>query len=434
MMREVLEEVIVEFWELGLPEVKERELILSTNLDTALSVFGLRRVGKTHLLYATMKRLMGSGLPLRRLFYVNFEDERLVGMTAKDLSSIVELYHKHNPGARVLYLFLDEVQAVEGWERFVRRLVERGNVRVFLTGSSSKLLSKEIATSLRGRTLSFQLFPLSFREFLEFKGFKLTFPLTEARRGRLFAFLDEYVRYGGFPGIVNYSPLLKIRTLQEYLDLIVYKDLIERYGVEKSSAMKALIRVITRNFARKASVRKLHGFLSSMGVKISKPTVYEYFSYLEDVGFVIPVRKYHDNTVESLRSAPKLYLVDVGFAEALGVEDFGFRLENIVAVELLRRKHYSDPLIEVHYWEGREGEVDFVVSRGSKVSELIQVSWSVEDPETKTREVRALVSASKHLGCRNLKVITWDYEAVETVDGKNIEFLPLWKWLLGAGL
>ncbi|ASJ04843.1 ATP-binding protein [Thermococcus barossii] len=426
----ILEEVISEFHELGIPETRERELNLPANMDVAVVLFGLRRVGKTHLLYNTMEKLLQSGLPIERIFYVNFEDERLEGLTAGDLSALVELYYKLNPDADVMYLFLDEVQEVQGWEKFVRRLLERKRARVFVTGSSSKFLSREIATSLRGRSLSFQLFPLSFREFLSFKGFDHSRPLTEARRGRLKRFLEEYVRYGGFPGIVSYPELIKIRTLQEYLDLIIYRDLIERYGIEKTGAMKALIRVTVRNFARKLSIRKLNGLLASSGVRLSRPTTSEYFSYLEDVGFVIPVRKYHPSDVESLRSTSKIYIADTGFVSVFGVGDLGHRIENIVAVELLRRKHYYDPLLEVRYWDDGKGEVDFVLLRGLKVVELIQVSYDVEEPTTMDRELKALLRASKSLNCKNLTVITWDYEDVRQVEEKTVKFVPLWRWLL----
>ncbi|HII61349.1 ATP-binding protein [Pyrococcus horikoshii] len=426
-----LEEVIVEFHKLGIPEVRIRELKLPTNLSQAIVVYGLRRTGKTYLLYQTMLKLMKEGLPIERLFYINFEDERLEDITGKDLSKIVELYYKYNPDASLMYLFFDEVQNVPSWEKFVRRILERKNARIFITGSSSNLLSKEIATALRGRSLSFRLFPLSFREFLTFKGSKFKEPLIEAERGKIKRYLEEYVEYGGFPEIVDYPPLLKIKTLQEYLDLIIYKDLIERYGIEKIHAMKGLIRVITRNFARRSSIRKLHNMLSSLGLNLSKSKIYEYFSYLEDIGFIIPVRRLHFSEVESLRSIPKLYVADVGFPTVLGVKDIGHRIENIVALELLRRKYYQEPRLEIRYWMDSKGEVDFVVLTGFKVKELIQVSYSIEDIETKQREVEALLRASRLLKCNNLTVVTWDYEGTEVYKGKRVRFVPLWKWLLG---
>ncbi|MBA3044561.1 AAA family ATPase, partial [archaeon] len=214
-----LEEVIAEFHKFGIPELKERVPELPTNLNKAVTVVGLRRTGKTYLLYQTIGKLLASGIDLEKLFYINFEDERLEGMTLKDLSKIVELYRKYNPESKTMYLFFDEVQNVDGWEKFVRRILERRDVRVFITGSSSKLLSKEIATTLRGRSLSFHLFPLSFQEFLSFKNMNFNEPLIEDERGLIKRELEEYTEFGGFPEIVNYENILKIRTLQEYLDL-----------------------------------------------------------------------------------------------------------------------------------------------------------------------------------------------------------------------
>lgn len=195
--------------------------------------------------------------------------------------------------------------------------------------------------------------------------------------------------------------------------------------------MKGLIRVITRNFARRSSIRKLHNMLSSLGLNLSKSKIYEYFSYLEDIGFIIPVRRLHFSEVESLRSIPKLYVADVGFPTVLGVKDIGHRIENIVALELLRRKYYQEPRLEIRYWMDSKGEVDFVVLTGFKVKELIQVSYSIEDIETKQREVEALLRASRLLKCNNLTVVTWDYEGTEVYKGKRVRFVPLWKWLLG---
>ena len=425
----MLEEVIVEFHKLGLPEVKRRELELPVNVNKAITVIGLRRVGKTYLLYQTVRELLKS-LKLENIFYVNFEDNRLEWLSSKDLSRIVELYKKYNPESKIMYLFFDEIQNVKGWERFVRRLLERRDVRIFITGSSSKLLSKEIATSLRGRSLSFKLFPLSFREFLSFKGFEAKEPFIEDERGRMERYLEEYIRFGGFPEIVNYDVHLKLRTLQEYLDMVVYKDLVERYGIEKISVMKALIRLIMRNFSRRVSIRNLYNTLSS-GMTLSRNTVYEYFSYLEDVGFVLPVRKFSFSEKESMRSIAKLYVIDSGFPTIYGLRDFGYRMENVVAVELLRRKHYFNPLLNIYYWHDRQQkEVDFVVTEGLDVKELIQVCYDVDDLNTKKREIGALLKASKELGCKSLHVITWDYESVENVERRKVRFIPLWKWLL----
>ncbi len=419
-----MEEVIVEFNRYGLPELRRRELSLPVNQRVAVTVVGLRRVGKTYLLYQTMKEIEDENL--ESIFYINFEDERLGDVSVDDLSKIVELYRKHNPRAKRMYLFLDEVQNVEGWEKFVRRILERRDARIFITGSSSKLLSREISTSLRGRSMSFTLLPLSFREFLQFKGFKMRDLYTEDERGLIMRYLDEYVTFGGFPELVNCEEFIKIRRLHEYLQMIVYRDLVERYGIDKIGMMKSLIRVLVKNFASRISVKRLHGMLLSSGGRLSKNKVYEYFSYLEDVGFVVPVKKFSFSEIERERSMSKNYIIDTSFPTVYGIEDTGRRMENVVAIELLRRKHYWNPTMNIGYYLTKKGrEVDFVVSGGFKVKELIQVSYDVEDPETRKREIKALEDASEELNCKNKTIITWDYE-----EEGEIKFIPLWKWLL----
>lgn len=429
-----LEEVIVEFHKMGIPELNKRELMhnIPVDMDKAITIIGLRRVGKTYLLYQIAQELIDNGLKLENIFYINFEDNRLEGISSSDLSKVIELYKKHNPEAKTMYFFFDEIQSVQGWEKFVRRLLERKGVRIFITGSSSQLLSKEIATSLRGRSLSFKLFPLSFKEFLNFKGFSAVEPYIEDERGRINGYFEEYLQYGGFPELVNYEEHIKIRTLQEYLDMVVYKDLVERYGIGKIQVIKDLIKLIVKNFSRRTSIRSLYNALSS-GLSVSKNTVYEYFSYLEDIGFVIPVQKFGFSEKEKLKSIAKLYLIDTGFASVYGVEDKGLRMENLVATELLRRKYLYHPTMEICYWHDRsQKEVDFVVKEGFKVKELIQVCYDLEDLKTREREIKSLLKASEEMDCRNLKVITRDHESSEEHEGREVEYIPVWKWLLNA--
>jgi predicted AAA+ superfamily ATPase len=230
--------------------------------------------------------------------------------------------------------------------------------------------------------------------------------------------------------LLEYDRTVRIRTLKEYIDLMVYRDLVERYGIEKISALKFMIKSLVRDFAMELSVRKLGNYLLSAKVSLSHVKVYEYFSYLEDINFIFLIRKYGKGVREG--SIPKIYLVDHGFVILHGIEDRGRRIENIVATELLRKKHYFDPILEIYYWKETSGiEVDFVLAQGHGVKQLIPVCYDIEEIKTKERELKALVKASKELECKNLLVITWDYEAKEDFKGSNIEFVPLWKWLLG---
>lgn len=256
-------------------------------------------------------------------------------------------------------------------------------------------------------------------------------PLIEDERGTIKKYLEEYIEFGGFPEIVKYENILKIRTLREYLDLIIYKDLVERYSIKKIGVTKSLIRIVVKNFATRISVKRLHNILLSSGKKLSKNKVYKYFSYLDDVSFVIQVRKFSYSETESMGSMPKLYLADNGFPTVYGLRDAGRRMENIVGLELIRRKYYLNPASEIRYYLGRNNrEVDFVVSEGFKVKELVQVCYDSNDIYIRKREEETLLQASRELGCKNLKIVTWDYEEQETIDNKRIVYTPLWKWLM----
>ncbi|MFQ6071841.1 MAG: ATP-binding protein [Methanosarcinales archaeon] len=212
---------------------------------------------------------------------------------------------------------------------------------------------------------------------------------------------------------------------------MVYKDLVDRYKIEKISAIKFIIKFLVRNFGRALSIRKVHSFLSSTRHTLSKNKTYEYFSYLEDVNFIFLIRKIGTGIREIESSTPKVYINDVGFATVYGVEDIGNRIENIVAMDLLREKHSGNPLLELYYWKDyRQREVDFVLKEGLEVKQLVQVTYASSKDEIEKRELEALVKASRELKCKDLLVITWDYEDETKIEKTTIKFIPLWKWLL----
>ena len=425
-----LEEIIVEFHREKLPDMVERELKIPPDLPKIIAIIGIRRCGKTYLLYQISKELLKS-VKKEEILYINFEDERLSGFTVKDFSKINELYFKLNPEAEKIYLIFDEIQNVDNWQKFLRRVIDKKNYRIFITGSSSKLLSKEIATSLRGRTLSFSLLPFSFGKFLTEKGFKVSVVPTEKERGIIKSFLEEYLHFGGFPEIVNYDKNIKLKTLKEYWDLMIYKDLVERYKIKNIRAFKYLMRLVVESSAKEVSIRKIYNFLTSQKIKVSKTKAYEYFSFLEDINFVFPIRKFSYKFKAVEGSIPKLYVCDNGFINLFERGAIGMKMENLVAIELMRREFYKNVMQEIFYWKDYSGkEVDFVVNEGSEIKELIQVCYDISNFETKERELKSLVEASKELKCDNLLVITYDYEGEEEFKGKNIGFIPLWKWLI----
>ncbi len=433
-MEKIFEELTAEFQEREIPDLIKRELKIPYHLRKIFVIYGLRRAGKTYYLYSLIKELLKKGIPRKEIFYLDFEDERIEGIQEKDLSKILELYYKINSETKTPIFFFDEIQEISGWEKFVRRIYEKNKAKIFLTGSSSKLLSKEIATALRGRTLSYQLLPFSFKEFLEVKKFdeiEKVFSLTEKQRGKLKRLLEEYIFYGGYPEIVNFGFQEKLKTLKEYLDLVIYRDLVERFKIKSIFILKLLLRGIAESIAKEFSLRKYYQFLKSQGRKISKNTLYFYHDALEESNFFFSLRRYSRKLREIEGSLPKVYLTDLGYLTLFGKKDLGKRLENTVVLELIRKREYEDILLNIFYYKTTDGkEVDLVIRKGEKITQLIQVCYNIQDYQTKQRELKSLYKASQELNCNNLLVITWDYEGKEKFKDKTIKFIPLWKWLL----
>ncbi len=391
------------------------------------AVVGPRRAGKTYFLYQTIGELRSRGLG-DKVLYISFEDERLWPLEKKDLDDIFEAYYElypENKGKKI-YVFFDEIQEVPLWQKFVRRVHEAGNMELCLTGSSSKLLSKEIATQLRGRALTYQVFPFTFKEFLRAHGVELEKNWQYGKqRFKVKKLFNEYARFGGFPELVGKKDDVKIRILQEYFDVLFYNDLVERYKIRNSWVVKDLMHYTTTNFGRLFSANAYHGLLSSRDLKISKNTVLDYLGYLEEVFYVFLVPKFSLSSKERLVSPKKVYVSDNGFASAVAFqfsENIGHFYENLVLVELKRKGK------DVYYWK-KNNECDFLVKQGKKVTDVIQVCAEVTE-KNKKRELNGLLEALEGTGLKTGLLITGDQEKELKVKGKRIKVVPLWKWLL----
>ena len=420
MNKDTAVRLIKDFHERPLPELIRRDLELKLPATKkAITIIGPRRAGKTYFLFDNMQRLKDINLTV--MLYLNLEDERLLPEKLDILGQFLQTYYEIYPENRKkkLYLFLDEIQNVDGWERFVRRVLDTENVQVFITGSSSKLLATEIATTMRVRTATHTILPFSFHEFLKAKGMEPDRYLSSEKRTWIMKYLDEFVRFGGFREVVlDDDENSKVRTLKEYVEIMLMRDVVERHKVKNIKVLRMLFNAIHGSFSKEFSIHKF----------------YNYFQHYEDAFAVIPVRRFSYSIREVDQSLPKVYQIDNGYAAQMGIrfsQNMGRLMENTVAVELLRRKSVS-PLLEFYYWKDTGGkEVDFVVKKGETVHELVQVCYDIEDYNTKTRETSTLVKASEKLACKRLRIITWDYEEKEKVGGKNIEYITLWKWLLG---
>ena len=396
-----------------------RELEVSLTEKKIISVVGPRRAGKTWYFYYLFQKLPSP-------MYVNFEDIAFRNLSPEEFFEVIKIFSeiKYPPKT----LLLDEVQNLKDWSVLIRSLYDRG-FKIFITGSSSKLLPKEISTQLRGRTLTYILLPFSFREFLKTKEIKPQIEMFE-ERGVWLGFLREYLIYGGFPEVVLSQN--KERILKEYLEEIFYKDFVERHEIRSLEFGKFLFEFCFQNFSKEISFKKVKNFFDK---KISDTTLYSYVEKLQDTLAVFFVERFEKSLYLRKSFPRKVYVVDTGPSTILKFEeDFSRRMENVVFLELLRQTNIN-PLIEIYYWKDTsQYEVDFVIKEGIKVKKLVQVTYANSFDEVRPREIRALLKAKEILKCEDLIIITWDYEDERECSwfGKKgkIKFVPLWKFLL----
>ncbi|HFC96828.1 MAG TPA: ATP-binding protein [Thermosulfurimonas dismutans] len=425
-MKEILKTIIREFHLEELPSFVPRDLRLPLSSGKIITLIGPRRAGKTYLFYQHLSELLRKGVPKERILYLNFEDERL-DFTPQTLDLILQAYRELYPEIelREVYFFFDEIQNAPEWERFVRRIYDRYSRNIFLTGSNSKLLSQEIATSLRGRTLKYEIYPLSFREFLRFKEFDFD-PRRDfyhpQKRARLLSFFEEYLLFGGFPEIVFLPRELKFKTLQEYFEVMLYRDLAERYQIRDTLVLKYFLKRLIENTAKPLSVHKIYNELRSQGLKVGKDTLYRYLEYAETVFLVKLLRKHYRSVVKTELGERKIYPVDQGWIKALrylGAEERGVLLETVVFKELFVLGE------EIFYYSGR-GECDFILNGKT----ALQVCYDFSKEETLKREVRGLKKACEYFGFREGFILTFDQEDTLTINSLKIRILPVYKFLL----
>lgn len=436
-MREEDFKIVLSEWKTSsLPELIERELALPLDISLIISLIGPRQAGKTYRMFQLINNLT-SKIPKNNILYVNFEHERLRNLDAIHLEEMMKVFFQlFFPNESFpIYLILDEIQNVRDWDKWVRRIHDSPKYRIYITGSSSKLSSKEIATSLRGRSISYTIFPFSFREFLRANNFEVkeldTLPYLE-ERGKILALIDEYIKFGGYPKVVLIKDeKLKEKLLLSYYEAIFYKDLIERYKPDPT-LLDAFLRYCINNYSSLISISKAYKYLKSLGLKCSKQTLIKYLTYAGNVFLIFPVEIFSYSIKQRKIYPKKIYIVDNGLIRVLtGEIKIGKLMENVVAVEIIRR---LQELTQIAYWKEygkRDGsEVDFVILKNNKPVKLIQVTYASNKEEIDKRELNALIKASEELNCNDLQIITWDYEGEIELKSCIIKCIPLWKWLL----
>lgn len=421
IQKEILKEVLLD----NRNEVS-RQKVIPRNFhfeDFGNYVFiGIRRAGKSFLLYQRIQQMLAQGYTWDEMLYLNFEDERLIGMNAENLNTILEVHASISVKRPIL--FLDEIQNIEGWDKFARRLADN-KYKVYITGSNAKMLGKDVATTLGGRYITINVYPYDFKEFLnvhEIHITKQTLSATESRAEvkRLF---DNYFNFGGFPE----GALLNAK--RDYITSIYQKiylgDIAARHSIENTFALRILFRKLAESIKQPISFTRITNIVASTGVKIAKNTVINYMEYAKDAFLLLPIQNIADKLAER-ESNPKYYFVDNGILGLLTMDAKTSLLENLVAISLLRWYGTEDAV----FFYNRNIEVDFYLPDRATA---IQVSYSINlSTDTFKREVDALIKLSKVLDCKRLLILTYDEEDIIEQNGYKIEVLPVWKWLLNG--
>ncbi len=435
---EALEQLIVDFQERPLPVVSPRLTALPDASNMARVVIGMRRSGKTYLLFQEMQRLIDAGVEKNRLLYINFEDDRLQPLGFDVLDRTLETFYRLNPAARSgdAYLFLDEIQVVEDWSRFARRVLDTESARLYVSGSSAKMLSTEVATEFRGRGYAVELLPLSFAEALLHSNVELPTGRPGSRvRSQLEAAFTSYLRVGGFPDVQELVEAERIQTLQDYVQLVLLRDIIDRHGIKNAHAVRFFALALLQSSGSLTSVNRLANDLKSRGVAVGRDTLYDLLDHFVDAFllFTIPV---FDRSLRVREANPKkVYAIDPGLAFAVspvGVSNLGARLENSVYLELRRRLRGTRDGAISYYSTASGSEVDFIVGdpESGHATGLVQVCADMLKTSTREREIRALVDAMKETGLRESTIVTMHDSEDIAVDGGVIRVVPAWAWML----
>lgn len=387
-----------------------RQLNFPSMPNKIMVAVGMRRTGKTYFLLQTIKALLKKKTPISHILYLNFEDDRLYPLTQDKLSTLIDGFYKLYPENHnhICYLFLDEIQNIEQWPLVIRRYFDTKKTKIYLTGSSAKLLSKEIATSLRGRSIATEVWPFSFSEYLSAKQVAIkTKVIGKKTIDQLIPHFVNYLNEGGFPETVLLNSPDRIRILQDYVDVVIFRDIIERYNITNLVLIKYMVKIIIKNTGTSFSVNKFYNDLKSQGFTVGKTTIHDYLSYIEDayVAFTVPL---YSESIRKIQTNPKkIYAIDPGLVNAYTMgfaKNMGHLFENVIYLDLRRRGD------EVYYYlTNNRYEVDFLTKDRLGKWHLYQVVWDYENKETLEREVRALKEAEKELNIKGQLITPESY-------------------------
>ncbi len=430
-MIEILKEMILDFQEMDLPAGVPRRVAITPVPGKATVCIGVRRSGKSTFMFQLMTRYLDSGVSRQNILYLNFFDDRLHRLHHGYLSVILEAYFSLFPekkNTEKVYFFFDEIQVVTGWEPFIDRLMRTEKCEVFITGSSAQMLSREIATQMRGRALSWEMFPFSFREFLDYKGIECDGPLSTKKRLTIQKAFADYWETGGFPEVAGLERMLRIKTHQEYFNAMLFRDLIERHDIPHPKAVTDLAHRLVDNTGSLYSINNLTGYLKSLGHKVPKSAVSDYLAWFEDAYALFTVRIFDASLARANTNPKKIYCIDHALVTSISssiLVNSGHLLENLVFTALRR----ITP--DIFYCKSKAGrEVDFITGRPDQSRMLVQVCESMADPQTRKREISALAEAMTELNLPHGTIVTRNEEEEIQVASGKINVVPVWRFLL----
>lgn len=415
MDKETIKKILIENHEfISRVKLVRRDLFFEETGNYVL--VGSRRAGKTYCMLQIIKNLLSQGIDLSSILYVNFEDERLLELKITELSLIVDAFKELFTATPIF--FLDEIQNIEGWEKFARRLADGGN-RVFITGSNAKMLSSEIASTLGGRFLIKEIYPFNFQEFLTANEIALEKNWEYGtQRFEIRKQFETYFYYGGFPEIIRFKE--KRQWLDNLYQKIFYGDLVVRYKIRNEFALKLTVKKLAENVHDEISFNRIKNIIQSTGTKIGTSTIIEYISFLEESWLVFGVKNYLAK-ISDRETKKKYYFIDNGILNLFLINPATILLENMVAIKL--KQLYNDQF----YYVRATNEVDFYIPSKKM---LIQVSYTLSKTDTEKREINALLKINEVIKADYLTIITLDEERTENLNGSEIKIISVWKWLL----
>lgn len=409
----------------------ERSLQLPLNKQRIVTVTGVRRCGKSSLLHLTINRLLASGVDKEQILYIGFDDERLANMDVSDFDEILQAYRLMYPDRPLssVYMFFDEIQIVKGWELFVLRVYKSYCKNVYVTGSTAQMLSGEMSSALRGWPDEYTEYPLSFKEFIAFKGVKAN-RYTEEGAALMANMFKSYLLTGGFPqAVLANVETERVKLLQAYFNTMLFRDMIEHYNISASpSVVRYFLKRVFNNITKPSSVNNIYNDLKSQGLKLSKDSLYQWLDYACNIFLLHKVPKYSKSIIKQSTSLSKYYVVDFALAKSVLLpqsEEKGKALENAVYMHLARHLNENEQI----YYFNEGADCDFVIANDEGVKELIQVCWELDEFNT-PRECGGLCAASAATGCKKASIITCNQAQSIHYGDLQINVVAAWDFML----